>query len=46
MPSIYRDNAIRDYGDSHLEDFKLKAHPYLAGVATEPATDLEWWFLM
>jgi len=46
LPSLYRDHAVRDYGETHMDDFKLKAHPYLAGVASEPATDWDWYFLM
>jgi hypothetical protein len=46
LPSLYRDQELASYGDAHMDDFKLKAYPYLEGIAQQPADDWDWYFLM
>jgi hypothetical protein len=46
LPSVYRETYINSNEDNFRHDFKRKALPFLAGTATEPRTEWDWYFLM
>ena len=47
VPGIYRaDNRRFQDEDDFRDDFRRRAWPYLRGVAHEPSSDWEWYFLM
>jgi len=46
LPSIYR-NKNRNLNELDCRfDFRLRAYPFLEGVAREPQSEWEWYFLM
>jgi FRG domain len=47
LPSLYRNEKLRDNEDSYRHDFSQKGYPYLSDTAFGvPESDWDWYFLM
>src|SRR5215213_2976837 len=45
-PSVFREKYVAFQAEECRSDFMLRAVPYLAGTATLPSSNWEWYFVM